>query len=285
MLNVATQAARAAGDLINRAARDIESVRIAEKAPNDFVTEIDQAVERIIIETLLGAYPNHGIWGEETGQTYGNPQASHIWIIDPIDGTTNFIHGYPVYCVSIALAVRDRWDKLKIEQAVIYDPNRNDLFTASKGRGAYLNGRRLRVGKRTALRSCLLNTGLHFRPSDNAAQAFEMLGAVMRICPAIRRGGSAALDMAYVAAGFADGYFESGILPWDIAAGSLLVHEAGGLVGNYLGDADFLQAREIVCANPKIYGQLVGILGNYSARAHEGESPTEPHPQGFTASQ
>jgi myo-inositol-1(or 4)-monophosphatase len=264
MLNIAVSAARAAGAIINRAALDIESVRISSKLANDFVTEVDQNAEKAIIETLLTAYPKHGIWAEESGQT-GNPDADHVWIIDPLDGTTNFIHGYPVYCVSIGLAVKDKNGKLKMDQAVIYDPTRNDLFTASKGRGAYQNDRRIRVGKRIALRDCLLTTGLPFRANESPKKTFEILNDVMNHCVAIRRAGAAALDMAYVAAGYADGYFETGLFPWDVAAGSLLITEAGGLVGNYSGEADFLEAKEVVCGNPKIYGQLVGVLGKYSA--------------------
>ena len=259
MLNIAVKAARAAGNIINRGALDIESVRISQKQANDFVTEIDQAAEQIIIKTLLDAYPDHGIWAEESGSTHGNKDSEYIWIIDPLDGTTNFIHGYPVYCVSIALAVLG-----KVEQAVVYDPTRNDLFTATKGRGAYLNERRIRVAKRLALKDCLLTTGLPFRAGDNPRPALDILADVMQHCVAIRRSGAAALDMAYVAAGFSDGYFETGLFPWDVAAGSLLVTEAGGLVGNYSGEADFLEAREVVCANPKIYGQMVGVLGGYS---------------------
>jgi myo-inositol-1(or 4)-monophosphatase len=265
MLNIAVSAARAAGSIINRAALDIESVRISQKLANDFVTEVDQNAEKAIIETLLGAYPTHGIWAEESGQEHGNKDSDFMWIIDPLDGTTNFIHGYPVYCVSIGLAVKDKHGNLKMDQAVVYDPTRNDLFTASKGRGAYMNDRRIRVSKRIALKDCLLTTGLPFRAGETPEKAFEILTDVMRQCPAIRRGGAAALDMAYVAAGFSDGYFETGLFPWDAAAGSLLITEAGGLVGNYSGEANFLEAKELVCGNPKVYGQLVGVLSKYSA--------------------
>jgi myo-inositol-1(or 4)-monophosphatase len=259
MLNIAVTAARAAGAIINRAALDIESVRVSQKLANDFVTEVDQNAERAIIETLLTAYPGHGIWAEETGREHGAKDSEFVWIIDPLDGTTNFIHGYPVYCVSIALAVRGR-----VEQAVVYDPTRNDLFTASKGRGAYMNDRRIRVSKRIALKDCLLTTGLPFRAGDDPKPTLAILGDVMTHCVAIRRAGAAALDMAYVAAGFSDGYFETGLFPWDVAAGSLLITEAGGLVGNYSGEANFLEAKELVCGNPKVYGQLVGVLGKYS---------------------
>jgi myo-inositol-1(or 4)-monophosphatase len=266
MLNVAIKAARAAGAIINRAALDVESVRISQKQVNDFVTEVDHASEQAIIETLLTAYPGHGIWAEESGKTHGAKDSEFVWIIDPLDGTTNFIHGFPVYCISIALAVRG-----KVEQAVIYDPSRNDLFTATKGRGAFLNERRIRVSKRTQLKECLISTGFPFRPGDNFKNYLAMMGDVMQRTAALRRPGAAALDLAYVAAGFADGFFETGLSPWDVAAGSLLVTEAGGLVGNFTGEADFLEQKECLAGNPRVYGQLVGILGKYSKFASAGE--------------
>ncbi len=259
MLNVAVKAARAAGAIINRAALDVESVRISQKQVNDFVTEVDHASEAIIIETLLTAYPQHAIWAEESGKTHGTQGSEFVWIIDPLDGTTNFIHGFPIYCVSIALAVKG-----KVEQAVIYDPSRNDLFTATKGRGAYMNDRRLRVSKRIDLRQCLISTGFPFRPGDNFNSYLKMMADVMQRTAGLRRPGAAALDLAYVAAGFTDGFFETGLSPWDVAAGSLLVQEAGGLIGNFSGDSDFLEQKECVAGNPKIYSQLVGILGKYS---------------------
>ncbi|GAB4087395.1 inositol monophosphatase family protein [Hydrogenophaga soli] len=267
MLNVAIKAARAAGSIINRAAMDVETVRVNVKQTNDFVTEVDQAAEQAIIETLLTAYPDHGILAEESGEKPGkHGGADHQWIIDPLDGTTNFIHGFPVYCVSIALAVKG-----KLEQAVVYDPTRNDLFCATKGRGAYLNERRIRVAKRTHLRDTLLSTGFPFRPGDEMKPFLAMLGDVMPRCAGVRRPGSAALDLAYVAAGFADGFFEKGLSPWDMAAGALLVTEAGGLVGNFTGEADFLHQRECLAANPRIYGQLVSVIGKYSKFASAGD--------------
>ncbi|MGE4243209.1 inositol monophosphatase family protein [Ramlibacter sp.] len=259
MLNVAVKAARAAGAIINRAALDVESVRISQKQVNDFVTEVDHASERVVIETLLGAYPTHGIWAEESGREHGNAASDHVWLIDPLDGTTNFIHGFPVYCVSIALLVKGR-----VEQAVIYDPTRNDLFTATRGRGAYVNDRRIRVSKRTQMKDCLVSTGFPFRPGDNFNHYLRMMSDVMQRTAGLRRPGAAALDLAYVAAGFTDGFFETGLSPWDVAAGSLLVTEAGGLIGNFTGEADFLEQRECVAGNPRIYGQLVNILQKYS---------------------
>ncbi len=259
MLNVAIKAARAAGAIINRAALDVEAVRISQKQVNDFVTEVDQNSERVIIETLLTAYPDHGILAEESGATHGNPNADHIWIIDPLDGTTNFIHGFPFYCVSIALQVQGR-----LEQAVVYDPTRNDLFTTSKGRGAFMNDRRIRVSKRTRLEECLLATGFPFRPDDDFNKYLRLMGDVMQRTAGLRRPGAAALDLAYVAAGFSDGFFELGLQPWDMAAGALLITEAGGLVGNFTGDADFLEHKECLAAPPRIYAQLVPIVKQYS---------------------
>ena len=266
MLNVAIKAARAAGAIINRAALDVEAVRISQKQINDYVTEVDHASEAAIIETLLTAYPGHGILAEESGNQHGAKDSEFVWIIDPLDGTTNFIHGFPVYCVSIALAVRG-----KIEQAVIFDPSRNDLFTSTKGRGAYLNERRIRVSKRTQLKECLVSTGFPFRPGDNFKNYLSMMGDVMQRTAGLRRPGAAALDLAYVAAGFTDGFFETGLSIWDVAAGSLLVTEAGGLVGNFTGEADFLEQRECLAGSPRIYGQLVPILGKYSKFASAGD--------------
>jgi len=266
MLNVAIKAARAAGAIINRAALDVEAVRISQKQINDYVTEVDHASEAIIIETLLTAYPGHGILAEESGSQHGAKDSEFVWIIDPLDGTTNFIHGFPVYCVSIALAVRG-----KIEQAVIFDPSRNDLFTSTKGRGAYLNERRIRVSKRTQLKECLVSTGFPFRPGDNFKNYLSMMGDVMQRTAGLRRPGAAALDLAYVAAGYTDGFFETGLNIWDVAAGSLLVTEAGGLVGNFTGESDFLEQKECLAGSPRIYGQLVQILGKYSKFAGAGD--------------
>ncbi len=269
MLNVAVKAAREAGKLINRAALDVEAVRINQKQINDFVTEVDHAAEKVIIETLMAAYPGHGILAEESGSEFGAKDSEFVWIIDPLDGTTNFIHGFPFYCVSIALAVQG-----KIEQAVVFDPTRNDLFTATKGRGAYLNERRIRVSKRVRLSDCLISTGFPFRPGDNFQNYLGMMSDLMPKLAGIRRPGAAALDMAYVAAGYTDGFFETGLNPWDVAAGSLLVTEAGGLVGNFTGEADFLEQKECMAGNPRVYGQLVSILGKYSKFASAGEKAT-----------
>lgn len=259
MLNTAIKAARSAGAIINRASLDLDMVKVSTKAPNDFVTEVDQKAEATIIETLLGAYPGHGILAEESGDAHGAKDSEYVWIIDPLDGTTNFIHGFPAYSVSIALAFRGQ-----VQQAVVYDPTRNDLYYASKGRGAFLNDRRIRVSKRSRLTECLIGTGFPFRKGDNFRRYLQIMEVMMPACAGLRRPGSAALDLCYVAAGCTDGFFETGLSPWDIAAGSLLVTEAGGLIGNFTGEADFLHQREVLAGSPRIYAQLVGLLSPFT---------------------
>ena len=268
MLNIAVKAARAAGAIINRASLDLDLLKISAKSPNDFVTEVDQAAEAAIIKVLLTAYPGHGILAEESGREHGAKNSEYLWIIDPLDGTTNFIHGFPVYAVSIALAHRGQ-----VQQAVVYDPSRNDLFYASKGRGAFLNDRRLRVSKRTRLSDSLIGTGFPFRKGDNFKRYVKMFEEVMQSCAGLRRPGAAALDLCYVAAGWYDGFFETGLNPWDVAAGSLMVTEAGGLIGNFTGEADYLFQREVVAGTPKVYGQLVQMLTPYT-RVIKADEPT-----------
>ena len=258
MLNTAIKAARKAGNIINRAARDLDQIKVETKRRNDFVTEVDRAAEAAAIEELRRAYPDHAILAEESGESKA-ARMEYCWIIDPLDGTTNFIHGLPIYCVSIALAVKGR-----VEQAVVYDPTRNDLFTATRGRGAFMNDRRLRVSKRVRLQECLISTGFPFRPGDDFKTYLSMMSEVMQRSAGLRRPGAAALDLAYVAAGFTDAFFETGLQPWDVAAGSLLVTEAGGLVGNLTGEADFLEQKECLAGSPRIYGLLVALLGKYS---------------------
>jgi myo-inositol-1(or 4)-monophosphatase len=277
MLNIAIKAARSAGSLINRATLDLDLLKVSTKSANDFVTEVDQAAERIIIETLLAAYPTHGILAEESGRAHGNKDSDHLWIIDPLDGTTNFIHGFPVFAVSIALSVRGQ-----VQQAVVYDPSRNDLFYASKGRGAFLNDKRIRVSRRTRLSEALIGTGFPFRKGDNYRRYLAMFESVMQSCAGVRRPGAAALDLCYVAAGWYDGFFETGLQPWDVAAGSLMITEAGGLIGNFTGEADYLFQREVVAGNPKVYGQLIPLLSPYSRviKDDEGDDAAEPGESG-----
>ena len=257
MLNVAVKAARRAGTVINRASLNLERLQVDRKQHNDFVTEVDKAAEEAIIETLSEAYPNHGFLAEESGELASN--SDHIWIIDPLDGTTNFIHGYPQYAISIALAVNG-----VIQQAVVYDPNRDELFTATKGSGAYVDRRRLRVAEQIKLENALIGTGFPYRHDQDVDHYLKIFADMTRQCAGLRRPGAASLDLAYVAAGRYDGFFESELKPWDMAAGALIITEAGGLVGNYRGEEGFLQSGEIMAANPRIFAQMAQVLGKYS---------------------
>jgi myo-inositol-1(or 4)-monophosphatase len=257
MLNVAVKAARRAGNVINRASLNLERLQVDRKQHNDFVTEVDKAAEAAIIETLSEAYPTHGFLAEETGEY--NADAENIWIIDPLDGTTNFIHGFPQYAVSIALAVNG-----VIHQAVVYDPTCDELFTATRGAGAYLDRRRLRVGSQNRLMNCLIGTGFPYREDQDLEKYLKIFAEMTRQCSGLRRPGAASLDLAYVAAGRYDGFFESDLKPWDMAAGALLITESGGLIGNYRGEEGFLKSGEVMAANPRIYAQMVQCLAKYS---------------------
>jgi myo-inositol-1(or 4)-monophosphatase len=253
MLNTAVKAARKAGTLIVRASFDVDKLTIRSKQKNDFVSEVDHAAEDAIISVLREAYPDHGFLGEESG--YHDKQAEYLWIIDPLDGTTNFLHGVPQYCVSIALM-----HKGVGSQAVVFDPNRNELFTATKGAGAYLNDRRIRVSKADRLENALIGTGFPFREVVNLDDYVRMLKHVMRTCSGVRRPGAAALDLAWVACGRMDGFFELGLSPWDMAAGALLIREAGGLVGDLDGDEKYLESGRIVAGNAKLFSPLLQLL-------------------------
>jgi myo-inositol-1(or 4)-monophosphatase len=259
MLNTAIKAARRAATVIQRASFDVDRISITEKQHNDFVTDVDQAAEQAIIETLLKAYPDHAILAEESGASRNlNDESEFAWIIDPIDGTTNFMHGYPNYCVSIALSQRGI-----VTQAVIYDPVRNDLFTASKGGGAFLNDKRIRVTKHDRIANTLLAAG-HGAGPKALADYLKMYEVMAERCQAVRTAGSAALDLANVAAGRCDGFFEKGLKPWDIAAGSLLVTEAGGIVGTFAGESDYLYKGDVIAASPKVFGQMVTLLSPFA---------------------
>src|SRR5688572_6851139 len=245
MLNTAVKAARRAGSIINRASRNLDILSVTQKAINDFVSDVDREAEQTIIRTLLDAYPGHSILAEESG---ASGKSEYRWIIDPLDGTTNFLHGFPQYAIAIALTHKE-----VITQAVIYDPGRNDLFTASRGRGAFLNDQRMRVGKRP-LRLGLIGTGLPFKDQQAHLDAYlAMLRDVMRSATSVRRAGSAALDLAYVAAGRLDGFWEIGLSPWDIAAGALMITEAGGLVGDLEGEAHYMKSGNIVAGSPRVF--------------------------------
>ena len=253
MLNIAVKAARRAGAIINRASQDIGTLTVKSKNFNDFVSEVDIAAERAIIDTLKDAYPTHGFLGEESGST--SNESDFIWIIDPLDGTTNFLHNFPQYCVSIALQ-----HKGEITQAVIYEPNRNDLYTATKGRGAFLNDKRIRVSKCDKLQESLIGTGFPFRDFKHLDTYMSMFKSMLQKTTGIRRPDSAALDLAYVANGSLDGFWEIGLSPWDIAAGGLLVREAGGIISNLNGKDGWLQSGNVLAASPKIYDAMVETL-------------------------
>jgi myo-inositol-1(or 4)-monophosphatase len=253
MLNTAVKAARRAGSVITRASQNLDILHVRSKTHNDYVSEVDHAAEQAIIEILHEAYPDHAILAEEGGKRGADTE--YLWIIDPLDGTTNFLHGFPQYCVSIALQHRG-----VLEQAVIYDPNRNDLFTATKGRGAFLNDKRIRVGKRAVLQECLIGTGFPFRDFSHLDIYIAMFKDMMLKTSGLRRPGSAALDLAYVACGWYDGFWEIDLSTWDIAAGALLVQEAGGLVGDLEGNGSWLETGNIVAGNPKIFGQILRVL-------------------------
>jgi myo-inositol-1(or 4)-monophosphatase len=256
MLNIAVKAARRAGAIINRASQDIGTLTIKSKNFNDFVSEVDVAAERAIIDTLKDAYPTHGFLGEESGST--SHQSDFIWIIDPLDGTTNFLHGFPQYCVSIALR-----HKGEITQAVIYEPNRNDLYTATKGRGAFLNDKRIRVSKCDKLQDALIGTGFPFRDFKYLDDYLSMFKSMIQKTTGIRRAGSAALDLAYVANGSLDGFWEIGLSAWDIAAGGLLVREAGGIVTDLSGQSGWLESGNILVASPKIHDDMQAIIASH----------------------
>ena len=260
MLTTAVKAARRAGGIINRGARDLDRLIVTAKGPKDFVSEIDRAAEAAIVDTLHATYPDHAILAEEGTAEGANTTSEHLWIIDPLDGTTNFLHGFPQYCVSIALQ-----HKGQITQGVIYDPVRNDLFTATRGRGAFLNDHRLRVSRRQHLKECLVGTGFPFRDGSDLETYIAMMRAMMQQTAGLRRPGSAALDLAYVAAGYYDGFWEVGLNAWDVAAGSLLIVEAGGLVGDLAGEGGYLRCGQIVAANPRIFAQMVKVLGPFQA--------------------
>jgi myo-inositol-1(or 4)-monophosphatase len=260
MLNTAIKAARRGAAVINRASFDIDRLQVTEERPNDFVTEVDQAAEQAIIDVLSKAYPDHAILAEESGASANlHDENENVWIIDPLDGTTNFIHGFPQYCVSIALQHRGQ-----ITQAVVYDPTRNDLFTATKGGGAYLNEKRIRVTKRDKIADALIGTGFPY--SDMAAldEYMQMFRIMTEKSSGLRRPGAAALDLAYVAAGRLDGFFEKSLKPWDIAAGSLLITEAGGIVGTFAGESDYLYKGNVIAGSPKIFAQMAALLAPFA---------------------
>ena len=254
-VNTAVHAARKAGNIIANAYDRLDLVKVSKKGDNEFVTDIDKKVEDEIINTLRMAYPNHGFMGEESGVQRGD---DYQWIIDPIDGTTNFVHGIPHFCLSIALSYKNR-----IEHGVIFDPIRDELFTASRGAGAQLNNHRIRVANKRTLEECLLGIGFPFRSPEFHDSYYELLKNISTKTIGLRRGGSAALDLAYVASGRLDGFFEVGLSLWDIAAGVLMIKEAGGLISDIEGGENYWKNGRIVTANPKIFKPLLKEVSTY----------------------
>lgn len=258
MLNIALRAARSAGEMIFRSIERLDVISVDEKDANDYVTEIDRSAEQMIIQALRKAYPTHGFYGEESGLTEGTGDgADYLWIIDPLDGTTNFVRGVPHFAVSLACKYRGR-----LEHAVIIDPVRQEEFTASRGRGAALNGRRLRVSTRKSLDGALLGTGFPFRDSqmDNLENYLGMFRSLVGQTAGVRRAGAASLDLAYVAAGRFDAFWEFGLSEWDMAAGALLIQEAGGLVSDFTGGHDFLAKGQIVAGNTKCFKAVLTAI-------------------------
>lgn len=255
MLNTAVKAARRAGSIIGRASLDLGQIKVGVKQQNDFVTEVDRAAEAAIIDVLREVYPTHAILAEESGHSGNIENAEYQWIIDPLDGTTNFIHGFPQYAVSIAVA-----HKGVLMHAVVFDPNRNELFTASKGAGAFLNDKRIRVSRRTKLDEALLGTGFPYRVFDHVDAYLAIFKEITRRSAGVRRPGSASLDLAWLAAGRIDGFWEFGLAPWDMAAGALLILEAGGLVSDLAGESNYLQTGNIVGGTPKVFSQLLQTI-------------------------
>lgn len=251
-LNIAIKAARKAGSLILRRMDRIDTQNVALKGKNDYVSDVDRQAESEIVAVLRKAYPSHAILAEEGGQQAGD---EYQWIIDPLDGTTNYLHGFPQFAVSIALTHRGR-----LEEAVVYDPLREELFTASRGVGAFLNDRRIRVTQLKGLEGALLGTGFPFRQQQHLTAYVEMFKALHNGTAGIRRAGSAALDLAYVASGRLDGFWEIGLSRWDMAAGVLLIREAGGMVCDFAGGDDFLDTGNIVAGNPKVFTAILHAI-------------------------
>jgi len=250
MLTIAVRAARAAGTVIYRSMDKVDNLKITTKAANDFVSDVDRQAEMAIIDIIRKAYPDHAIKAEENGELQGNENFQ--WIIDPLDGTTNFLHGFPQFAVSIAFKQNGR-----LSQAVVFNPVNQELFTASRGEGAMLNDRRIRVSKQKGLQGALLGTGFPFKQQQHLDCYMDTFKALFPMTAGIRRPGSAALDLAYVAAGRLDGFWEIGLNDWDMAAGALLISEAGGLVSDFSGGENYLDTGNVVAGTPKVFKEIL----------------------------
>jgi len=258
MLNIAIRAARRGASVILRNLDRPDTLQVDLKGRRDYVSNIDREAENAIIDTLRNAYPDHEMLAEESG-TRG--KSDFVWIIDPLDGTTNFLHGFPQIAISIALEVRG-----EVQQAVVYDPLRDELFTATRGSGAQLNNRRLRVSRCRGLDQALLATGFPIREEKLIEPYLQSFGRFLHRCDGVRRAGSAALDLAYVAAGRLDGFWEFGLQPWDIAAGALIVQEAGGIVGTPYPGQNLMRDGDIVAATPKVFPEILAVLQEFPVR-------------------
>lgn len=257
LLNIAVSAARKAGNIILQAVDHLDAVEVEQKGLNDFVTQIDKASEQEIIYIIRKAYPNHTILGEESG-LLELPESSGseiTWVIDPLDGTNNFIHGFPQFCISIGIMHNNR-----VEHGVIFDPLRDELFTVSRGRGVQLNNKKIRVSRTPHIGGALLGTSFH---SQDSSKLFDFFKILYPACSGTRHTGSAALDLAYVAAGRLDGVFAYGLKIWDMAAASLMVREAGGLITDFKGKETYLESGNILAANPKIYQSLLTLMDKH----------------------
>ncbi|AYQ56916.1 Inositol monophosphatase [Bathymodiolus thermophilus thioautotrophic gill symbiont] len=252
-LNIAVKAARKAGDIILRYHNQIDILTIENKAANDFVSEVDKAAEDAIIDELKYAFPTHSILGEENGEILGD--ANFQWIIDPLDGTTNYLHGFPQYAVSIALHENN-----EVTHAVVYDPFKEEMFTASKGEGAYLNEQRMRTTNTDGFKNTLIGTGFPVKSPQHLEAYLEMFKEIHPKVSGIRRAGSAALDLAYLAAGRIDGFWEIELNIWDIAAGVLLIKEAGGFVGDFSGRDKYLETGNVVAGNEKVFKEILKTI-------------------------
>ncbi len=255
MLNIAVRAARRAGDIIVRHYDRVDTLKVETKSPNEFVTEVDRQAEAAIMDIITRAYPGHAFMAEESGET---GDGDFVWIIDPLDGTTNFLHGFPVFSVSIALKVKGR-----LEVGVVYDPMRQELFKGLRGSGATLNDRKIRVSRRNRLEGALLGTGFPYRDLEHLDRYLAIFRELMQKTAGIRRPGSAALDLASVACGRLDGFWEYGLKPWDLAAGALLIQEAGGFVGSMDGRGDPLDTGDIVAGGERVYTALRGVIADH----------------------
>ena len=252
LLNIAISAARQAGDIIIRHADQLDRIKITAKSHNDYYSEVDIKAEQAIIQAIHKAHPDHGIIAEESGIKHEDAEC--VWIIDPLDGTSNYLHGFPFYAISIGIQIKNR-----LEHAVVYDPLRHECFSASRGRGARLNDRRLRVSKQTQLSSSMLGAGLQ-SSSSTEGPSFSTRQSLLEQCASVRRTGSVALELAYVASARLDGFFGFGLKPWDIAAGCLLIQEAGGLVSDQQGGDDYLKHGDVIAGTPKVFKSLVQAL-------------------------